>query len=108
MDTRSDTQRQDQERTHTRHNESRTGFQKDTERRLNWYGDVMRRDEEGMHTEGKCWKTDKPVKRKTGRPKIRRKDACQRDMKSTGLRAGEETDRATWSRKIMSHTGDSV
>ena len=32
--------------------------------------------------------------------------ACQRDLKSTGLRAGEETDRAMWRRKIISYTGD--
>ena len=36
----------------------------------------------------------------------RRKDACHRDLKSTGLRAGEETDRAMWRRKIISYTGD--
>ena len=38
----SDTQRQDEERTHPWNNESGAGFQ----RRLNWYGHVMRRDEE--------------------------------------------------------------
>ena len=31
----------------------------------------------------------------------RRKDACQRDMKNTGLRVGEEMDRATCNRKII-------
>ena len=51
-------------------------------------------------------RTDIPGKRKIGPPKIRWKDACQRDMKSTGLRAGEETDRAMWRRKISSHTSD--
>ena len=30
----------------------------------------------------------------------------QRDLKSTGLRAGEQTDRATWRRNIISYTGD--
>ena len=35
-----------------------------------------------------------PGKRKRGRPKTRWKDACQRYLKTTGLRAGEETDRA--------------
>ena len=30
----------------------------------------------------------------------------QRDLKSTGLRVGEETDREMWRRKIISHTGD--
>ena len=28
------------------------------------------------------------------------------DRKGTGLRAGEETDRAMWRRKIISHNGD--
>ena len=40
---------------------------------------------------------------KLGRLKTRWKDACQRDLKSNGLRAGEETDRAMWRRKINSH-----
>ena len=29
-------------------------------------------------------------------------------MISTGLRAGEELDRATWSREIISHTSDPI
>ena len=61
-----------------------------TERRLNWYGHVMRRD--GEHILRKVLRADIPGKRKRGRPKTRWKDACQRDLKSTGLRAGEETD----------------
>ena len=32
----------------------------------------------------------------------------KRDMKITGLRAGEEMDRAMWSRKIISHTRDPI
>ena len=75
-----------------------------TERRLIWYGHVMRRD--GEHILRKVLRADIPGKRKRGRPKTRWKDACQRDLKSTGLRAGEETDRAMWRRKIISHTGD--
>ena len=75
-----------------------------TERRLNWYGHVMRRD--GEHILRKVLTADIPGKRKIGRPKTRWKDACQRDLKSTGLRAGEETDRAMWRRKIISYTGD--
>ena len=69
-----------------------------TERRLNWYGHVMRRDNE--HILRKVLRADIPGKRKRGRPKTRWKDACHRDLKSTGLRAGEETDRAMWRRKI--------
>ena len=75
-----------------------------TERRLNWYGHVMMRD--GEHILKKVFRTDKPGKRKKGRPKTRWKDACQQDLKSTGLRAGDEMDRAMWRRKIISYTGD--
>ena len=39
---------------------------------------VMRRDEE--HTLRKVFRTDIPGKRKRGRPKIRWKDAIQRDL----------------------------
>ena len=43
----SDTQRQDKERTHPRHNRVIARASKMiTERRLNWYGHVMRRDAE--------------------------------------------------------------
>ena len=45
-----------------------------TERRLNWYGRVMRRDEE--HRLRKVLRADIPGKRKRGRPKTRWKDAC--------------------------------
>ena len=55
-----------------------------TERRLIWYGHVMRRD--GEHILRKVLRADIPGKRKRGRPKTRWKDACQRDLKSTGLR----------------------
>ena len=54
----------------------------------------------------KVLRADIPGKRKRGRPKTRWKDVCQRDLQSTGLRAGEETDRAMWRRKIICHTGD--
>ena len=75
-----------------------------TERRLIWYGHVVRRD--GEHTLRKVLRADIQRKRKRGRPRTRWKDACQRDLQSIGLRAGEETDRAMWRRNIISHTGD--
>ena len=75
-----------------------------TEKRLNWYGHVMRRD--GEHILRKVMRADIPGQRKRGRPKTRWKDACQRYLKSTGLRAGEETDRVMWRRKVISYTGD--
>ena len=46
-------------------------------------------DEEGYTRKSK----KKMVKKKIG-------GACQRYMKSTGLRAGDEMNRATWSRKM--------
>ena len=55
-----------------------------TERRLNWYRNVMRRD--GEHILRKVLRADTPGKRKRGQPKTRWKDACQRDLKSTGQR----------------------
>ena len=54
------------------------------------------RDEE--HILRKVSRTDIPGKRKKGLSKTRWKDACERDLKSTGLRAGEQMDR---SRKII-------
>ena len=75
-----------------------------TDRRLIWYEHVMRRDGEDILR--KVLRADIPGKRNRGRPKTRWKDAFQRALKSTGLRAGEETDRAMWRRKIISHTGD--
>ena len=46
-----------------------------SERRLIWYGHVMRRD--GEHILRKVLRADIPGKRKRGRPKTRWKDACQ-------------------------------
>ena len=59
----------------------------------------MRRDEE--HILRKVLRMDVPGKRKKKRPKIRWKDTCKRDLKSIERRVGKETDRATWSRKIV-------
>ena len=60
------------------------GGKKMTERRLNWYGRVMRREE---HTLRKMMKMDIPGKRKRGRPKLR----CKRDLKGTQERARRRT-----------------
>ena len=63
---------------------------------------MTRRDDE--HILRKVLRMVIPGKRKTGRSKTGWKDACQRDMKRTGLRAGKDMDRAMWSRKIISYT----
>ena len=61
------------------------------------YGCVIRRDEEHRGP------IEESVK-KMGRNKM--KIGCHTDLKSTGVRAGEEKDRAMWKRKIISHTDD--
>ena len=86
------------------HKREASASKKITERRLDGCGHVMRRYEELILR--KVSRTDKPGKMKRGRPITRWNDACQCDVESTGLRAGEEMDRAPWSRKIFSHTGD--
>ena len=69
---------------------------------MNWYGHVIRRDEE--HIPRKVLRTDIPGKRKIGRPKTRWKDAYQRSrLEKYWARAGEETERAMWRRKICSY-----
>ena len=49
---------------------------------------VLRADIQGKRQDDRIYKMERP------------------DLKSTGLRAGEEMDMATWSRKIISRTGD--
>ena len=75
-------------------------------RLLNWYGHAMRRDAE--HILRRVLRMVIPARRKRGRPDKRWKDTCQRDMEITGLRVSEEMDRATWSGKIISHTGNPI
>ena len=58
-----------------------------------WWGDTK-------NTRWGVLRRTSPWKGRRGRPKTRWKDACRQDLKSTGLRAGEETDRAMWRRKI--------
>ena len=61
-------------------------------RRLNCYWHATRRDKE--HTQRNVSRTDISGKREIEQLKRRWKDAYKRDFKSTGLRAGDETDKA--------------
>ena len=67
--------------------QSGAGFQKDHREKIEL---VRACDEERLRTQ-----TEESVE-----------GVYKRDLKSTGLRAGEETDRAMWRRKRISHTGD--
>ena len=52
------------------------------EKRLKWYGHVRRTKEE--HVVRRILDADIPAKRRRRRPKLRWKDACQRDMTVAG------------------------
>ena len=75
-----------------------------TERRLKWYGHVMRMEED--HVVRRVMTKAIPGKRNRGRPKTRWKDVCKRDMQTVGLREGDEGDRAYWKETIDNHSGD--
>ena len=75
-----------------------------TERRLKWYGHVMRTEED--HVVRRVMTKAIPGKRKRGRPKTRWKDVCKRDMQTVGLREGDEGDSAYWKETINNHSGD--
>ena len=75
-----------------------------TERRLEWYGHVVRMEED--HVVRTVMTKVIPGKRKIGRPKTRWKDVCKRDMHTVGLRKGDEGERAYWKETIDNHSGD--
>ena len=75
-----------------------------TEKRLNWYGHVRRKKVE--HIVRRMLDVDIPGKRRRGRPSLRWKDACKRDMTQAGLKEDNATNRALWRKKLISYTGD--
>ena len=76
-----------------------------TENRLKWYGDV-RRMKKGAHSENNaiCGHII-PGKIIRGRPNLRCKDACNRDMTQAGLKEDNATNRTEWRKKLISYTG---
>ena len=63
-----------------------------TEKRLKWYGHVRRMKEE--HIVRIMLAVNIPGKRRRGRPNLRWKDACKRDMTEMGLKEDNTTHRA--------------
>ena len=45
-------------------------------------------------------------KQRRGRPNLRWKNVCKKDMAEAGLKEDNITNRAAWRNKIISHTGD--
>ena len=70
------------------------------ERRLKWYGHVMRREE--YYVGRRAMEMKVQGRRKIGRPKRRWFDRVRDDIKEKGLSADEMYDRATW-RRVSSY-----
>ena len=60
-----------------------------TEKRLKWYGHVSRMKDE--HIVRRMLDVEIPGKRRRGRPNLRWKDACKRDMTEVGLKEDKTT-----------------
>ena len=75
-----------------------------TEKRLKWYGHVRRMKEE--HIVRRMLDVEIPGKIRRGRPNLRWKDVCKRDMTIVGLKEDTTTNRAAWRNKIISYTSD--
>ena len=75
-----------------------------TEKRLKWYSHVRRMKEE--HIFRRMLDVDIPGTRRRGRPNLRWKDVCRRDMREVGLKQDNTTNRAAWKKKLISYTGD--
>ena len=75
-----------------------------TEKRLKWYGHLRRMKEE--HIVRRMLDVVIPWKRRRGRPNLRWKHACKRDMTQAGLKEDNTTNRTAWRKKLISYTGD--
>ena len=75
-----------------------------TEKQLKWYVHVMIMKEE--HIVRRMLDVDIPGKRRRGRPNLRLKDACNRDITEAGLKESKATKRAETRKKPISYSGD--
>ena len=75
-----------------------------SEKRLKWYGHVSRMKDE--HIVRRMLDVEIPGKRRRGRPNLRWKDACKKDMTEVVLKKDKTTNRAAWRNTIISYTGD--
>ena len=75
-----------------------------TEKRLKWYGHVRRVKEE--HIVRRMLDVDISGKRRRGRPNLRWKGHCKRDMTEAGLKENNATNMAEWMKKIICYICD--
>ena len=68
------------------------------ERRLQWFGHVMRRED--GHVCRRVMNMEVDGRRRRGRPRVRWKDNIANDMRERGLREQEVQDRRRWRRLI--------
>ena len=68
------------------------------ERRLQWYGHVMRKDED--YVGKRVMEMEVPGRRNGRRPKRKWLDSVKVDVKEKGLEGNEFHDRARWSRLV--------
>ena len=73
-----------------------------TQKRLSWYGHVMRRDE--THITKSTLRTTVTGTRPRGRPKMRRLDTLKSDMRIYGINPEMATDRKRWSVMVKTST----
>ena len=66
------------------------------ERRLNWYGHVLRRDDNYIGK--RVMALEVPGQRTRGRPKLRWKDRIKEDMLEENLREHQAINRNEWKR----------
>ena len=74
------------------------------ERRLQWFGHVMRRDDE--HVGKKVMDMHVVGQRRVGRPKLRWKDRLKEDLKEKGLTENDTQDRRRW--KKLARNSDPI
>ena len=76
-------------------------YRKIKEKLLKWYGHVRRMKEE--HIVRRMVDVEIPGKRRRGRPNLRWKYACTRDMTQAGSKEGNATNRAEWRSSGRTH-----
>ena len=74
------------------------------ERRLNWFGHILRKEDEYIGRQVMAMQIE--GHRGRGRPKFRWKDRIKQDLESKGLREEQTADRRRW--KLLARNSDPI